>query len=79
MNTDSPMSGKFVVSLRTTHITCFNSFKRSTVEKQCKDVVDVVNDISDTFEKFRSESCGVLDSFASKILEHPKLAFATTD
>jgi hypothetical protein len=78
MNIDSPTSGKFVVSWKTTHITCFDIFKSSTVEKQCKNVVDVVNDVSDTIQMtFRGESCGV-DSFASKILERAKLPFATT-
>jgi len=43
VNTNSPTSGKFVVSWKTTHITCFKIFRSSTVEKQCKNVVDVVN------------------------------------
>mgnify|MGYP001058578855 CR=1 FL=1 len=67
VNTDSPTSRKFVMSSRTTHITCFNSFKSSTVEKQCKDVVEVINNVSDTLKKFYGESCGV-DSFTNKIL-----------
>ena len=78
VNTDSPRSGKFVMSTRTTHITCFDRFLSNSVVKQCKHVVNVVNDVSDTLQKLRGESSGV-DTFANKVLEHQKLPFATAD
>ena len=51
VNTDSPTSRKFVMGSRTitTHITCFDRFMSNLVEKQCKDMVNVVNDVSDTW------------------------------